>query len=135
MIIGAVQGGVLSPALFNYYLADFPTLSPNIKLIKYADDIAIYSSGPVMADLIIGFNVNLSLVLYQQHKTYRINGQIYSNTFHVRYSRAPFTSTSEVGRPSTTARKEAKGVRSDARHPSHFHITLQQYRSKSAATQ
>ena len=45
------------------------------------------------------------------------------------------TSTSEVGRPSTTARKETKSVRSDVRHPSHFHTTLQQYCSKSAATQ
>ena len=27
-----LQGGVLSPALFNYYLADFPTPSPNIKM-------------------------------------------------------------------------------------------------------
>ena len=31
--------------------------------------------------------------------------------------------------------KEAKCARSDARHPSHVHTTLQQYRSKSAATQ
>ena len=59
---GVVQGGVLSPALFNYYLADFPT-SPNIKLIKYADDITIYSSGPVVADLINGLNIYLSQVL------------------------------------------------------------------------
>ena len=28
---GVVQGGVLSPALFNYYLAEFPTPPPNIK--------------------------------------------------------------------------------------------------------
>ena len=42
---GVIQGGVLSPALFNYYLADFPTPPPNIKLIKYADDITIYTSG------------------------------------------------------------------------------------------
>ena len=41
---GVVPGGVLSPALFNYYLADFPTPPPNIKLIKYADDITIYTS-------------------------------------------------------------------------------------------
>ena len=48
---GVVQGGVLSPALFNYYLADFPTPPLNIKQIKYADDITIYTSGPVVADL------------------------------------------------------------------------------------
>ena len=58
-----VQGGVLSPALFNYHLADFPTPPPNIKLIKYADDITIYTSGPVVADLINGLNIYLSQVL------------------------------------------------------------------------
>ena len=57
---GVAQGGVLSPALFNYYLADFPTQSPNIKLIKYADDITIYTSGPVVADIINGLNIYLS---------------------------------------------------------------------------
>ena len=60
---GVVQGGVLSPALFNYYLADFQTPPPNIKLIKYADDIAIFTSGPVVADVINGLNIYLSQVL------------------------------------------------------------------------
>ena len=60
---GVVQGGVLSLALSNYYLADFPTPPPNIKLIKYADDITIYTSGPVVADLINGLNIYLSQVL------------------------------------------------------------------------
>ena len=68
-------------------------------------------------------------------KTDSVNGQIYSNTFHARYVRATPTSTTEVGRPSTTARKETKSVRSDVRHPSHYYTTLQQYRSNSAATQ
>ena len=59
---GVVQGGALSPALFNYYLADFPTPPPNIKMIKFADDITIYTSGPVVADLINGLNIYLSQV-------------------------------------------------------------------------
>ena len=63
MKTGVVQGGVLSPALFNYYLADFPTPPPNIKLIMYANDITIYTSGPVVADLINGLNIYLSQVL------------------------------------------------------------------------
>ena len=61
--IGVVQGGVLFSALFNYYLADFLTPPPNNKLTKYADDIAIYTSGPVVADLINGLNIYLSQVL------------------------------------------------------------------------
>ena len=63
MKIGVVQGGVLSPALFNYYLGDIPTPSLNIKLIKYADDITIYTSGSVVADLINGLKIYLSQVL------------------------------------------------------------------------
>ena len=58
-----VVQGVLSPALFNYYLADFPTPPQNIVLIKYADDITIYTSGPVVADQINGFNIYMSQVL------------------------------------------------------------------------
>ena len=71
----------------------------------------------------------------QLQKTDSVNCQIYSNTFHARYSRAPLTSTSEVGQPSTTALKVTKSAKSDVGHPSHFHTTLRQYRSKSAATQ
>ena len=57
---GVEQGGVMSPSLFNYYLADFPTPPPNINLIKYADDITIYTSGPVVADIINGLNIYMS---------------------------------------------------------------------------
>ena len=60
---GVVQGGVLSPALFNCYLADFPTPPQRFMLIKYADDITTYTSGPVVADLINGLNIYLSQVL------------------------------------------------------------------------
>ena len=57
---GVVQGGVMSPALFNYYLADFKKPPPNTKLIKYADDIIIYTSGQEVTDLINGLNIYLS---------------------------------------------------------------------------
>ena len=63
MKTGVVQGGVLSPSLFNYYLAVFPTPPPDIKLIKYDDDIIINTSGPVVAGLINGLNIYLSQVL------------------------------------------------------------------------
>ena len=57
------QGGVLSPALFKYYLADFSTPTSNIKQIKYADEITIHLSRPVVGDLIKGHNIYLSQVL------------------------------------------------------------------------
>ena len=54
---GVVQGGVLS--LFGR----LSTPSANVKLIKYADDITIYTSGSVVADIINGLNIFLSQVL------------------------------------------------------------------------
>ena len=78
---GVLQGGVLSPTLFNYYLADFPTPPPNIKLIKYADDITIYTSGPVVDDLINGVNIYLSQVLnYINNKTLAVSTAKYTVT-------------------------------------------------------
>ena len=50
------------------------------------------------------------------NKKLSVNDQIYGNTFHARYSRAPLTSAFEVGWPSTTALRKAKNVRSDAIH-------------------
>ena len=72
----------------------------------YADVITIDTSWPVVADLITGLNIYLSKVLSYIKTTDSANGQICSNTFHARYSRAPLTSTCEAVRPSTTARKE-----------------------------
>ena len=60
---GVGHGGVQTPALFNYYLADFPKPPPNIKLIKYADGITTNTSGPVVDDVINGLNIYLSQVI------------------------------------------------------------------------
>jgi hypothetical protein len=56
---GVPQGAVLSPILFNLYLADFPT-EPNSKIALFADDALIYahaSSAPA-AKNIIQYHVN-----------------------------------------------------------------------------
>ena len=42
-------------------------------------------------------------------KTDSINGKIYSDTLHARYSRAPPTSSNEVGRPSTNNNNNNNG--------------------------
>ena len=104
---GVVQGRVMSPALSNYYLADFPTPPPNIKLTKYADDITIYASGSVLADLINGLNIYLSQVLNYIKMTVSTKRSTVI-LFYTRYTRAPPMPTSEAGRPSTTAQKKPK---------------------------
>ena len=81
MKTGVVQGGVRSPALFNYYLDDFPTPPPNIKLIMHADYITIYTSGPVVADLINGLSIYLSQVLnYIKNKKATVTSAKYTVT-------------------------------------------------------
>ena len=100
---GVVQKGFLSPALFNYYLADFPTPPQNIKRIMYADDITIYTSGPVVADQINGLNIYLSQALNYIKKKLTVSTAKSRATIFTPVFRAPLTSTSEVSRPSTTA--------------------------------
>ena len=96
------------------------------RLIKHADDITIYTSGPVVADLINGLNIYLrKCTTTSTKKTDSVNGKIYSNIFYTRFPRASNTSWSEAGWPNTIAGKEAKSVRIDGRHPAHFHTTLQ----------
>ena len=136
MKTGVVQGGVLSPAFFNYYLADFPSPPPNIKLIKYADDITIYISGPVVADLINGLNIYLSPVHNYINKTKsavsaaKSTVRLFTPDTH-EYHLYPQEKLADQVLP---LEKKPKSARIDARHPAHFHTTLQQYRSKSAAT-
>ena len=74
-----VQGGVQSPALFDYYLDEFPAPPLNIKLMKNTNDITIFAPRPVVVDKINGLNIYLSKVLnYIKKDTDSVNDQIYS---------------------------------------------------------
>ena len=53
---GIVQGGVLSPTLFNLYMADSPVPPEDIRVIIYADDGTLYTSGPDTEDLVDRLN-------------------------------------------------------------------------------
>ena len=62
ILAGIVQGGVLSPTLFNLYMADFPVPPEGIKVIIYADDVTIYTSGPDPEDLVDRLNRYIEMV-------------------------------------------------------------------------
>ena len=48
---GVPQGSVISPTLFNSYIAALPPPPDGIKLTTYADDITLLASGPVLQPL------------------------------------------------------------------------------------
>ena len=45
ILAGVPQGAVLSPTCFNIMMADFPLPSPETRVLIYADDVALYTSG------------------------------------------------------------------------------------------
>ena len=49
--MGVPQGSIISPTLFNYYVSNAPVPPPNIKVVSYADDFTVYSSGTVLEKL------------------------------------------------------------------------------------
>ena len=119
--------------LFNYYLADFSTPPPNIKLTKYVDDITIYTSRPVVADLINGVNIYLPQVLDYKKMTLLTAKSTVTIFTPDTHEHQPHPQVKLVDQELPL--EKTPSVRSDARHTSHFHTTLQQHRSKSAAMQ
>ena len=134
---GVAQGGVMSPALFNYYLADFPTPPPNIKMIKYADDIAICTSGQVVADLINGHNMYLSqgLNYININKTYVLTAKSTATLFTPDTHEHHFHPQVNLADQVLQLEKKPNVLGMTLRHSVHFYTTLPQYRGKSAAKQ
>ena len=46
---GVPQGAVTSPLLFNFYLSKLPLPPQGVKIIQYADDVSVYTSGHDLA--------------------------------------------------------------------------------------
>ena len=66
---GVPQGAVISPILFNFYLTNLPRPPEGIKIIQYADDISIYSTGPSIDNLAKKINVYVNkLVEYLEER-------------------------------------------------------------------
>ena len=59
---GVPQGGVLSPVLFNLYMASMPQPPGDIKLVSYADDSNILNSGPVIEPIVKELNSYLNVL-------------------------------------------------------------------------
>ena len=53
---GVPPGSKISPALFNYYIADLSTPTDPVKVVSYADDITVFASGPNIPQLATALN-------------------------------------------------------------------------------
>ena len=123
-----VHDGDQSPALINCYLADIPTPPHDIKLVKYAVDIAIYTSGPVVADHINGLNMYLSQVFnyisnkYLTVSTAKSTVKLFTPDAHERHLHPQVKLADQV--LSLEMKPKVLGMTLDTHH-----TTLQQYRS------
>ena len=59
---GVPQGGVLSPTLFNLYMAKIPLPQGTIALHTYADDSTVSNSGPIIGPICKELNEYLSIL-------------------------------------------------------------------------
>ena len=80
---GVPQGSKLSPALFNYCIADMPRPTTPVRRVCYADDITVWASGPKIPLLESMINSYLrELGIYEKKNSLLISASKSSHALH-----------------------------------------------------
>ena len=135
---GALQGGVLSPILFNAYMSGLPTPPEGIKLTSYADDCTSYASGPTIPPICEKLNSYLTTLheCLEEHDLELSPGKSTATVFTTFSQEVSMSLPIKIGQHTVPTTKIPKilGVTLDSLHTfnAHSNNTLNKIRKRNS---